>query len=68
PVEIRKLLYTANIIESIDSKLRKTTDGRRTFPSDESMFWLFMFVSNLVDLSYSSLDLEIDLALYLDKA
>ena len=37
PVEIRKLLYTTNIIESVNSKLRKVTDGKRVFPSDESL-------------------------------
>ena len=38
PVEIRKLLYTTNIIESVNSKLRKATDGKRVFPFDESLF------------------------------
>ena len=38
PVEIRKLLYTTNIIESVNSKLRKATDGKRVFPSDEALF------------------------------
>jgi len=37
PVEIRKLLYTTNIIECVNSKLRKATDGKRVFPSDESL-------------------------------
>jgi len=37
PVEIRKLLYTTNIIESVNSKLRKATDRKRMFPSDESL-------------------------------
>lgn len=37
PVEIRKLMYTTNLIESVNSKFRKVTDGRRLFPSDESV-------------------------------
>jgi putative transposase len=37
PVEIRKLMYTTNLIESLNSKFRKVTDGRRLFPSDESV-------------------------------
>lgn len=37
PGEIRKLLYTTNIIESVNSKLRKTTNGKRAFPLDESL-------------------------------
>ncbi len=45
PVEIRKLLYTTNIIESVNSKLRKTTDGKRVFPSDESLLKSLYIVS-----------------------
>ena len=37
PVEIRKLMYTTNLIESVNSKFRKVTDSRRLFPSDESV-------------------------------
>ncbi len=37
PVEIRRLMYTTNLIESVNSKFRKVTDGRRLFPSDESV-------------------------------
>jgi len=37
PEEIRKLLYTTNIIESVNSKLRKATEGKKVFPSDESL-------------------------------
>ena len=45
PVEIRKLLYTTNIIESVNSKLRKATDGKRVFPSDESLLKSLYIVS-----------------------
>ncbi len=34
---MRKLLYTTNIIESVNSKLRKATDNKRVFPSDEAL-------------------------------
>jgi len=37
PLEIRKLMYTTNLIESVNSKFRKVTDSRRLFPSDESV-------------------------------
>ncbi|GAB6076016.1 IS256 family transposase [Desulfurobacterium crinifex] len=37
PLELRKLMYTTNIIESINSKFRKVTDGKRVFPSDMSV-------------------------------
>jgi len=34
PVEIRKLVYTTNLIESVNSKFQKVTDAKRVFPSD----------------------------------
>jgi transposase-like protein len=37
PFELRKLMYTTNIIESVNSKFRKVTDGKRVFPSDMSV-------------------------------
>ncbi len=37
PVEIRRMLYTTNIVESVNSKFRKATGSRRVFPSDESV-------------------------------
>ena len=37
PVEIRRVMYTTNIIESVNSKFRKVTAGRRVFPTDESL-------------------------------
>ena len=37
PFEMRKLVYTTNIIESVNSKFRKVTDGKRVFPSDQSL-------------------------------
>lgn len=48
PVEIRKLVYTTNLIESVNSKFRKVTDARRVFPSDSSVLKsLFMAVRDL---------------------
>ena len=37
PVEIRRMLYTTNIVESVNSKFRKATGSRRVFPSDEAV-------------------------------
>lgn len=37
PVEIRRVMYTTNIIESVNSKFRKCTDARRVFPTDEAV-------------------------------
>jgi putative transposase len=35
--EIRKIIYTTNIIESYHRQLRKATKGKSIFPSDESL-------------------------------
>lgn len=36
PVEIRKLIYTTNIIESFNASLRKYTKNKRVFPTDNA--------------------------------
>jgi putative transposase len=37
PPEIRKLIYTTNMIESYHRQLRKVTKGKSIFPSDEAL-------------------------------
>ena len=37
PPEIRKVIYTTNMIESINSQLRRATRNRGHFPSDEAL-------------------------------
>ena len=36
PSEIRKLIYTTNIIESFNASLRKFTKNKRVFPTDDA--------------------------------
>lgn len=36
PDAIRKVIYTTNAIESLNSVIRKATDRRKLFPSDQS--------------------------------
>lgn len=38
PAEVRKLIYTTNPIESLNSRVRKTVNGRLVFPTEMSMF------------------------------
>ena len=38
PNEIRKVIYTTNAIESVNSQFRKVTKNKRVFPNDESVF------------------------------
>lgn len=50
PKEIRKVMYTTNIIESFHSQLRKVTKSKRVFSSDMSLFKLLYLVhQNLKD-------------------
>ena len=41
PAEIRKVIYTANAIESVNMGLRKLSKNRGSFPSDEALVKLF---------------------------
>ena len=49
PGEIRKIVYTTNAIESLNSTLRKTLKTRGAFPSDEAALKLmFLTMQNLI--------------------
>lgn len=48
PKEIRKVIYTTNVIESFNSQLRKVTKTKRVFSSDMALF-------KLIYLAYSNL-------------
>ena len=37
PVELRKIVYTTNAIESLNALLRKNTSNRKVFPNDEAV-------------------------------
>jgi putative transposase len=41
PQELRRILYTTNAIESLNSQLRKALANRGPFPNDEAVFKLF---------------------------
>lgn len=38
PEEIRRLIYTTNPIESLNSRIRKTVKGKNVFPTEASVF------------------------------
>jgi putative transposase len=40
PLEIRRVIYTTNAIESLNMSLRKVTKARGSFPNDEAVFKL----------------------------
>jgi putative transposase len=46
PGEVRKILYTTNAIESLNSKLRRAVRARGHFPSDEAATKLLFLILN----------------------
>jgi transposase-like protein len=49
PEAIRKIIYTTNAIESVNSQLRKVTNNKRVFPNDDSVFkTLFLTIEYIV--------------------
>ena len=40
PVELRKIIYTTNAIESLHSQMRKNIASRKVFPTDDSLIKL----------------------------
>jgi|TARA_B110000977_G_C11028227_1_gene474129 transposase-like protein len=48
PEAIRKIIYTTNSIESLNSQLRKVTKNKRVFPSDESVFKTLYLTINYI--------------------
>jgi len=47
PPELRRMLYTTNAVESLNSQLRKTLRHRGPFPNDEAVFkLLFLAIQN----------------------
>ena len=37
PVEIRKIIYTTNVIENLNGKIRKYTKNKLSYPTDEAV-------------------------------
>jgi transposase-like protein len=37
PVEIRKIIYTTNLIENLNGKIRKYTKNKLSFPTDDAL-------------------------------
>lgn len=47
PVELRRVVYTTNAIESLHSQMRKNISTRKVFPNDEAVFKiLFLNIRN----------------------
>lgn len=48
PPQIRRIIYTTNMIESYNRQLRKVTKGKSIFPSDESLTKMLYLVTQNV--------------------
>lgn len=46
PIEVRRILYTTNAIEALNSKLRRAVRARGHFPTDEAAMKLLFLVLN----------------------
>jgi hypothetical protein len=46
PTDVRKLIYTTNAIEALNSKLRRAVRARGHFPTDEAALKLLFLVLN----------------------
>jgi putative transposase len=50
PVELRRIIYTTNAIESLHSQMRKNIASRKVFPTDESVIKiLFLNIRNFTN-------------------
>jgi len=48
PDQIRKLMYTTNVIESFNSQLRKVTKSKRVFTNDQALIKLLFLVQQKI--------------------
>ena len=48
PEQIRRVIYTTNAIESVNSQLRKTTKNKKVFPNDTAVYKiLYLTIANI---------------------
>jgi transposase-like protein len=49
PAEIKRVIYTTNAIESVNSQLRKVIRNKKVFPNDMSVFKIFyLAIENII--------------------
>lgn len=53
PPEVRKIIYTTNMIESYHRQLRKVTKGKSVFPTDEALLKMLYLVTQNVMLKWT---------------
>lgn len=58
PYDVRRIMYTTNIIESYHSQLRKITKSKRVFPNDGALLKLLYLITRRVTEKWSAGQLE----------
>ena len=53
PKELRKIMYTTNIIESFHAQLRKITKSKRVFPNDQALLKLLYLITQRITEKWS---------------
>jgi len=53
PDDVRRIIYTTNAIEALNSKLRRAVRTRGHFPNDDSAMKLLSLVLNLAEKEWS---------------
>ena len=53
PKELRKIMYTTNIIESFHSQLREITKSKRVFPNDQALLKLLYLITQRITEKWS---------------
>ncbi|MCF6766726.1 IS256 family transposase [Thiotrichales bacterium 19S3-7] len=58
PPEIRKVIYTTNAIESLNSQFRKVTKNKKIFPNDASVFKTLYLTIEYITRKWSTMPLR----------
>jgi len=66
PDAIRKVIYTTNAVESVNSQLRKVTNNKRVFPNDEAVFkMLYLTINYITRASVIGVNKKLDISIIL---
>ncbi len=58
PYEMRKIIYTTNIIESVHSKFRKVTGGKRVYPNENAVLKSLYLIALEIEKKWSKVPIK----------
>ena len=58
PYEMRKIIYTRDIIESVHSKLRKVTGGKRVYPNENAVLKSLYLIALEIEKKWSKVPIK----------